>query len=632
MVECHLAKVDVAGSNPVSRSDGRYGSAFQAHAREAALFLPPRSQAPLLTHATVDLARHRLQSVPHDSVVSDLWYKNAVIYCLSVGAFMDANGDGVGDFEGLTRRLDYIAGLGVSCIWLMPFQRSPQRDDGYDVADHYTVDPRYGTLGDFVAFTHHAKQRGIRVIIDLVVNHTSDQHPWFQSARRDPQSPYRNWYLWSKKKPRNAKSGVVCPSARGRGRGKKLQKTSWSWDREARAYYFHRFHEFQPDLDTKNPEVAAEIRKIMGFWLQLGVSGFRLDAVSHLIETKGSGSKRPVERYEMLRDLREFAQWQKGDSVLLAEANVLPRTDLHYFGKDADRMHMMFNFQVNQHLFYALAIGDTRPLVKSLEATRARPPSAQWASFLRNHEELDLGRLTQKQRQRVFDAFGPDQCMQLDEGGTGRGIRRRLSPMLDGDQRRLQLAYSLMFTLPGTPVIRYGDEIGMGDDLSLPERACARTAMQWSTEPHGGFSRAKKPVVPVISGGPHGYERINVAEQRRDPESMLNWTERIIRMRMECPEIGWGDFRSMSTGSDSVLALRYDWRGNAVIAVHNLLGRAQEITLDVRSEGGTQLINLLSHDHSWAHEGTRHVIEMEPFGYRWFRVGGLDEVTKRAPS
>ena len=506
-------------------------------------------------------------------MINDLWYKNAIIYCLSVGSFMDANGDGVGDFAGLMRRLDYLHGLGVTAIWLMPFQVSPQRDQGYDIADYYAVDPRYGTLGDFVEFTHGAKQRGIRVLIDLVVNHTSNEHPWFQEARRDPNSKYRNWYVWSKRKPANADEGMVFPG---------VQKSTWSYDREAKLWYFHRFYDFQPDLNTSHPEVIAEILKIMGFWIQLGVAGFRMDAVPFIIATKGPEVRKPVEQYDMLRKFREFLQWRQGDSIILAEANVLPDTDMEYFGDDGDRMHMMFNFQVNQNLFYALAAADTEPLIKALHATKPRPATAQWGIFLRNHDELDLGRLTEEQRQKVFAAFGPEPDMQL----YNRGIRRRLAPMLDGDQRRLELAYSLMFTLPGTPVIRYGDELGMGDDLSLPERECGRTPMQWSNEPQGGFTKSSNPEKPVISGGPYGFEQINAAIQRRHPESLLNWTERIIRMRKEVPEIGWGDFAVIESGDPAVLIIRYDWRNNSVLFVHNFDGKPREISFRRRADRG----------------------------------------------
>jgi maltose alpha-D-glucosyltransferase/alpha-amylase len=552
-------------------------------------------------------------------MINDLWYKNAIIYCLNVGTYMDANGDGIGDFQGLMRRLDYLHGLGVTGIWLMPFQKSPCRDDGYDVSDYYAVDPRYGTLGDFVEFTHGAKQRGIRVLIDLVVNHTSNEHAWFQEARSDPNSKYRNWYVWSKTKPKHADEGMVFPG---------VQKTTWTRDPVAGEYYFHRFYEFQPDLNTSNPEVQAEILKIMGFWIQLGVSGFRMDAVPFIIGTKGADVTKPKEQFDMLRAFREFLQWRQGDCIVLAEANVLPKTDMDYFGDDGERMHMMFNFQVNQHLFYALATADTQPLVEAMEKTKPRPATAQWGTFLRNHDELDLGRLKDKQREQVFAAFGPDKHMQLYD----RGIRRRLAPMLGGDQRRLELAYSLLFTLPGTPVIRYGDELGMGDNLDLPERNCARTPMQWSNEPNGGFTKSNKPILPVISGGPYGYEHVNAAIQRRHPDSLLNWTERIIRMRKEVPEIGWGNFAVIDAKDPAVLIMRYDWRNNSVLFVHNLDGNPREVTFDAGVEGehGALLVNLLDEQHSQADRRGRHTLVIEGYGYRWYRVGGLDYLLRRS--
>ena len=550
-------------------------------------------------------------------MINDLWYKNAIIYCLSVGTFMDANGDGCGDFQGLMRRLDYLQGIGVTAIWIMPFQPSPGKDDGYDIADYYGVDPRYGTLGDFVEFTHGCTERGMRVLIDLVVNHTSDQHPWFQAARHDPQSKYRDWYIWSKKKPKNAKSGMVFPG---------VQKTTWSYDDAAKAYYFHRFYNFQPDLNTSNPEVQAEILKIMGFWLQLGVSGFRMDAVPFVISQKGANIAKPQEQYDMLRTFSEFLTWREGDAVILAEANVLPGTDMEYFGAAGERLQMMFNFEVNQHLFLALATNDSRPLVKAMRATKSRPATAQWGQFLRNHDELDLGRLEPQQRQAVFAAFGPDPNMQL----YNRGIRRRLAPMLGGDRRRLELAYSLMMTLPGTPVVRYGDEIGMGDDLKLPERNCARTPMQWSIEPHAGFTQSDHPILPLISDGPYSFQHVNVADQRRDPNSLLNWMERIIRMRKEVPEIGWGDFSFVAAGTSEVLAMKYTWRNNAVLCVHNLSSEPREIRLSInKGDENCVLVNLLSNDHSQPDSQGRHSILLEPYGYRWFRVCGLDYLLKR---
>ncbi|TKV70842.1 trehalose synthase, partial [Bradyrhizobium elkanii] len=451
------------------------------------------------------------------------------------------------------------------------------------------VDPRYGTLGDFVEFTHGCQQRGIRVIIDLVVNHTSDQHDWFRSARSSKDSPYRDWYVWSDKKPANANTGMVFPG---------VQKSTWTRDKQAGAWYFHRFYDFQPDLNTSNPHVQAEILKIMGFWIQLGVSGFRMDAVPFVIATKGASSRKPVEQYDMLRSFREFLQWRQGNAIILAEANVLPETDMEYFGRDGDRMHMMFNFHVNQHLFYALASADTKPLAKALTATKPRPATAQWGLFLRNHDELDLGRLSKPQRETVFKAFGADKSMQLYD----RGIRRRLAPMLGGDRRRIELAYSVMCTLPGTPVIRYGDELGMGDNLDLPERGCARTPMQWSTEPHAGFTESDCPCVPIIDNGPYGYEHVNAAKQRRDPNSMLNWTERIVRMRKEVPEVGWGDFKVIATRNRAILIVRYDWRNNSVLFVHNFAEKPLEISFNVGlpDDAGNLLVNLLTEDHSRA--------------------------------
>ena len=551
-------------------------------------------------------------------MIGDLWYKNAVIYCLSVGTYMDANGDGIGDFQGLLRRLDYLQGLGVTAVWLMPFYPSPCRDDGYDIADYYGVDPRYGTLGDFVEFTHGCKQRGMRVLIDLVVNHTSDQHPWFKDAHRDPHSKYRDWYVWSKKRPKNAKAGVVFPG---------VQKSTWTYDDAAKAYYFHRFYDFQPDLNTANPEVQAEILKIIGLWLQLGVSGFRMDAVPFVIAEKGAQITRPREEYDMLRTFSQFLTWREGEAIILAEANVLPGTDLQYFGSDGERLQMMFNFEVNQHLFLSMATANSQPLVKAMQSTKRRPATAQWGQFLRNHDELDLGRLEEDQRQAVFAAFGPEPEMQLYE----RGIRRRLAPMVQGDRRRLELAYSLLMTLPGTPVIRYGDEIGMGDNLKLPERNCARTPMQWSTEPHAGFTKNERPVMPVIDDGPYGFEHVNVAAQRRDPNSLLNWMERMIRMRKEVPEIGWGDFTFISARTSEVLVMRYDWRDNAVLCVHNFSPSPRDVTfaVSVGDEANCDLINLLSDQHSQPSANGKHCILLEPYGYRWYRVGGLDYLLRR---
>jgi maltose alpha-D-glucosyltransferase/alpha-amylase len=550
-------------------------------------------------------------------MINDLWYKNAIVYCLSVATYMDANGDGVGDFHGLLGRLDYLQGIGVTALWLMPFQPSPHRDDGYDVADYYGVDPRYGTIGEFVEFTRGCQQRGVRVLIDLVVNHTSNEHPWFKEACRDPNSKYRDWYIWSDKRPPDANSGMVFPG---------IQKSTWTYERTARMWYFHRFYDFQPDLNTANPEVQAEILKIMGFWLQLGVDGFRMDAVPFVIAKKGPFLKRHVEQYEMLRSFSEFVSWRKSGAIILGEANVQPRNDLEYFGRAGERLQMIFNFSVNQHLFYALATADCTSLVEALENTRPRPAGGQWGQFLRNHDELDLGRLTPKQRKRVFEAFGPEKNMQLYD----RGIRRRLAPMLHGDRRWLELAYSLMLSLPGTPILRYGDEIGMGDDLNLVERNCARTPMQWSAEPHGGFTKNRRPILPAVRQGAYGYEHVNVAAQRRDPDSLLNWMERMIRTRKEVPEIGWGDFSILDVKTSKVLGICYGWHNNSVVILHNLCPEPCEVRLSLRTKKSSGLINVLSEDHSFPLKGGSHRILLEPYGYRWYRVGGLDYLLKRS--
>jgi maltose alpha-D-glucosyltransferase / alpha-amylase len=412
---------------------------------------------------------------------------------------------------------------------------------------------------------------------------------------------------------------VVCPG---------VQKSTLNYDKVAKAWYFHRFYEFQPDLNTANPEVQAEILKIMGFWLQLGVSGFRMDAVPFVIAEKGAKVKVPVEHYDMLRTFREFLSWREGQAIILAEANVLPNVDADYFGSAGERLQMMFNFEVNQNLFLSLATGDSSPLAKCLKATRTNFDSAQWGQFLRNNDELDLGRLTDEQRQTVFAAFAPEADMQL----YGRGIRRRLPSMLGGDRRRLELAYSLMLALPGTPVIRYGDEIGMGENLRLPERNCARTPMQWSTEPHGGFTKSEKPTLPVISEGLYGFQHVNVSQQRHDPNSLLNWMERVIRMRKEVPEVGWGEFTVLKTSSRAVLAMRYDWRNNSVLVMHNLGSSPCEVHLDVGVANSECLVNLLSSNNSTAEPKGKHCILLESYGYRWFRVGGLDYLLERTES
>ena len=544
-------------------------------------------------------------------MIENLWYKNTIIYSLDLETFQDSDGDGVGDFEGLMRRLDYLHWLGIDTIWVAPFQVTPNRDNGYDISDFYGVDPRHGSGGDFVEFMHQAKQRGMKVIIDLVANHTSDRHPWFQQARSDPESRFRDWYIWSKKRPADWNKGMVFPG---------VQDRTWTYDKEAKAYYYHRFYNHQPDLNMDHPQVRTEIRRIIGYWLELGVKGFRVDAVPFLIETTTPGKEQGDLRFDYLAEFRDFLQWREGDGILLGEANVLPKEAAAYFGSHGQGLHMMFNFYVNQYAFYALATGDTRPLAQALKASPKLPPTAQWAHFLRNHDELDLGRLKDEERARVFEQFGPEERMQL----YGRGIRRRLAPML-GDRRHLELAYSLLLSLPGTPVLRYGDEIGMGDDLRLTERDAVRTPMQWSADENAGFSTGGKTIHPVIADGVWSYERVNVEAQRTDPASLLNWTARMIALRRECPEIGLGDWALLSTGRPGVLAIRYDWHNNAIIAMHNFRQKPTEAKLRLRAgDVDDRLADLRSGETLEPVDGGVHRVALEAYGYRWFRVGGFN--------
>jgi maltose alpha-D-glucosyltransferase / alpha-amylase len=547
--------------------------------------------------------------------IEDLWYKNAVIYCLPVAKYMDSDGDGVGDFEGLSRRLDYLSGLGVTCVWLQPYFPSPFRDNGYDIGDFYGVDPRHGSPGEFVEFMNHARAVGMRVIVDLVVNHTSIEHRWFQQARSDPRSSKRDWYVWSDDRPPDHEQGIVFPG---------VQKTTWSWDPVAKQYYFHRFYDFQPDLATDNKWVRDEITRIMGYWLELGVSGFRMDAVPFLIEHKGAHVEH-AQDFELLHEMRHFLQWRCRDAIMLAEANVPPDESMKYFGNGGDRLQMMLNFPVNQRLWYALATGDLEPLIWALHETRRRPPEAQWAQFLRSHDELDLGRLSPEERRQVFDAFGPDASMQL----YNRGIRRRLAPML-GDRRRVELALHLMFSLPGTPVMLYGDEIGIGDNLELPERECARTPMQWTRERHGGFTLSDAPISPINCDTTYGYQVRNVADERRDPHSLLNWTERVIRARKECPEISWGDFVILPTDANGVLGMRYDWRNTSLVTMHNFRDARAEVAFKVDAPRGELLVNVFEENHSTADRSGVHHVSLDAYGYRWYRVGSADNAIYRS--
>ena len=505
--------------------------------------------------------------------MSERWYKEAVIYCVEVDLFQDSDGDGCGDLPGLTGRLDYLARLGVTCLWLNPIHPSPQRDNGYDISDYYGIDARLGTLGDFTELANKARERGIRLLLDLVVNHTSDQHPWFQSARSDPDSPFRDWYVWSDTEPADRRQGIVFPGE---------QKETWTFDQAAQRWYFHRFYDFQPDLNWANPAVRAEINKVMAFWLQLGASGFRVDAAPFVLEQVSPDHDPGPLDFSILDDWREELQWHTGDAVLLCEANVAPDQLVNYCAAAPngpnDRAQMLFAFTVNSQLWLALARSDAEPLVEALSALPKLPAMAQWATFLRNHDELDLSRLTSEQRADTMTAFAPKSAMRIYD----RGIRRRLAPMMRNDRRHIELAYSLQFTMPGTPVLRYGEEIGMGDNLSLPGRESIRTPMQWDQTRSAGFSTASPPdlIRPVPARGPFARTRVNVRQQSRDKDSLLRWVCELIDVLRECPEIGVGTPQVVDVSVPrSVLIHRYDAPQGSILLLHNLADVAVSLDL-----------------------------------------------------
>ncbi|MCE7062148.1 alpha-amylase family protein [Dyadobacter sp. CY343] len=535
---------------------------------------------------------------------NNYWYKNSIIYNLEVGVFKDSDGDGRGDFQGLIQKLDYLSSLGVDAIWLAPFQPTPGKDDGYDVADYYTIDEKLGTGGDFAEFIYQTEKRGIRVIMDLVINHTSDEHPWFKNARGSKNSKYRDWYIWSEKLPKNHDEGMVFPG---------FQSGVWKLDSLSGEYYYHRFYDFQPDLNFTNPAVVQECQRIIGFWLNQGISGFRLDAVPFIIEIPKTGTEKPKLDYKFLTDIRQFARSRKADAAILGEANVTPEENENYFGGNGDGIQMMFNFFANQHLFYALATGKLDPFKKAIRETQRIPEASQWAHFLRNHDEIDLGRLTDKQRQEVYDKFGPDTSMQIYE----RGIRRRLATMMGNNRKHMELAYSLLFSLPGTPVIRYGDELGMGDDLRLRERISVRTPMQWDDSKNAGFTTADTAFRPVIDFGEHSYKKVNVAQQRRDSTSLLSWTTDLIRLRKSCPEIGLGNYKLIEAGSPFIFGIQYELAGETLVILHNFSDKPQrsEFTMN----GNALLMDLINKNDQKPNAG-KHTVNMPGYGYKWFRV------------
>jgi len=544
---------------------------------------------------------------------SDLWWKNAVVYCLDVQTYLDWNGDGYGDFAGLAQRLDHLADLGVTCLWLMPFYPTADRDDGYDITDFYGVDPRLGTHGDLVEAIRTAGDRGMRVIVDLVVNHTSARHPWFRSAETSRESPYRDFYVWRADPPPDTSKEVVFPDQ---------ENSLWQFSEKTGEWYLHRFYKQQPDLNVTDPKVRDEIAKAMGFWLELGLSGFRVDAVPFLLETQGTDPQETArfpDPHEYLAALRALVGRRTGNGVLLGEVNLPHQQQAEFFGgENGNELTMLFDFISMQKLYLSLARADAGPLADALLQRPHVSPDSQWATFVRNHDELTLDKLTESERAEVFAAFGPQEEMQV----YGRGLRRRLPPMLDGDPRRIRMVYSLLFSLPGTPVLFYGEEIGMGENLDLDGRLAVRTPMQWTSGANGGFSDApaRRLTRPVVEGG-FSPEHVNVADQRRDPESLLSFLKLLIRRYRECPELGWGEFELLDQPHPSVLAHLCRWDDGTMVAVDNLSSQPRTVPLTLDGCDSThRLEDLLRECSTPLSDKGEAELTLEGYGYRWLRV------------
>jgi maltose alpha-D-glucosyltransferase/alpha-amylase len=534
------------------------------------------------------------------------WYKNAIIYGVDVATFQDANGDGIGDFMGVCDRLDYLTELGVTCLWLLPFFPTPNRDNGYDVKNYYEVDPRLGTFEDFLRLVHRAGERGIRIMIDLVMDHTSNEHPWFQAARRDRDSRYRRYYEWSDAPPPTEPDKVnIFPGE---------ESSVWTYDEIAGQYYFHRFYHFEPDLNVMCQDVRDEIERVIDYWLSFGISGFRVDAVSHMIEAphKAAEASMAHDPHQVIREIRAYTSRRRPEAVLLGEADVDPHHLKDFFG-DGDELHMLYNFLLNNYLFLALAQGRGAPLHRALRLLPTVPQSCQWVNFLRNFDELDLERLTGSERATVYQAFAPDPTMKI----FGRGIRRRLAPMLE-DPRRIRTAYSLLFSLPGAPMFMYGDEIGMGDDLSLSGRDAVRTAMQWSKDHNAGFSTgtAESLAARVIAQGAYGYTNVNVVDQSNDPESLLVWMKHLIWLRRQCPEWAAGAWTILDT-EPGVFAHRAEWQGSTLLALHNLADKPSSVHVDL--EPDVSPVSVWGNSRCQLGRGSM-TVNLEPYGYAWYRI------------
>jgi maltose alpha-D-glucosyltransferase / alpha-amylase len=540
---------------------------------------------------------------PRDS----LWYKDAVIYQLHVRTFCDSNGDGIGDFPGLTQRLDYLQDLGITAIWLLPFYPSPLRDDGYDIADYTSVHPSYGSLEDFKAFLAAAHSRGIRVIIELVVNHTSDQHPWFKEARSSRDNPKRDWYVWSETDTRYKGVPIVFVDT---------ETSNWAWDPMSKSYYWHRFFSHQPDLNFDNPAVFETVWDVMKFWLNFGVDGFRLDAVAFLVEREGTLCENLPETHAIIREIRKRLDASYPGTMLLAEANQWPADVCAYFG-NSDEFHAAFHFPLMPRMFMAVKLEDRKPIIEILEQTPEIPDICQWFIFLRNHDELTLEMVTEVERDYMYDEYARDKSMRIN-----RGIRRRLAPLMNNDRRQVELLHGLLMSMPGTPIVYYGDEIGMGDNIYLGDRNSVRTPMQWSSTLNAGFSTAdpERLYAPVISNAVYGYQAVNVYAQERSEHSLLRWMMSLIKVRNAFRVFSRGTIRFLLPSNHRVLAYIRQFGDELVLVVNNLSNSAQAVELDVQAYKGYLPIEMFGRNLFPRFGEAPYILTLGPYQFYWFQL------------
>ncbi len=545
------------------------------------------------------------------------WYKDAVFYEVHVKAFADGDGNGIGDFAGLTANLDYVKDLGVDCLWILPMYPSPLKDDGYDIADFYGIHPSYGTVEDFQKFLDAAHARGLRVIADLVMNHTSDQHPWFQASRADPASPTGAYYVWSDTDRRYEDARIIFIDT---------EKSNWTLDPTRRQYYWHRFFSHQPDLNYDNPAVRAAMLDVMRFWLDRGLDGFRCDAVPYLVEREGTSCENLPETHAICKEFRAVIDREYGgDRVLLGEANQWPEDVRPYFG-NGDEFHMAFHFPLMPRLYMAVRREERLPILDIFTHTPAIPPNCQWCLFLRNHDELTLEMVTNEERDYMYYAYASDPHMKLN-----LGIRRRLAPLLANDRRRIELLNGLLLTLPGSPIIYYGDEIGMGDNIYLGDRNGVRTPMQWSRDRNAGFSTAEEGrlYLPVITDPVYGYQAVNVAAQRSTPSSLLNTMRRLIATRKRSSAFGRGTIEFLRPRNTAVLAFLREYREERMLVVANLSERSQPVELDLARHRGATPFELLGDTRFPPIGETPYFLSLGPHGFYWFRLDPATSAPRR---